>query len=327
MANLLRPKGEVFQFAASYGHEWKYREHMEIHAIPVGRGSVAGRTLLEGKTVQIPDVFADPEYKLTESAKIAGFRTTLGVPLLREGTPIGVITLQRRTVQPFTDKQIELVETFADQAVIAIENVRLFEAEQQRTRELAESLEQQTATSEVLRVISSSPGELEPVFSAMLENATRICEAKFGVMYRFDGEAFHLAAEVGSPPEYAKFQRERGPFQPTRGRMLERVMLTKEVCHTADAAAEAVPSMAAKFAGARTQVVVPMLKEGNLIGAIIIYRQEIRIHRQADCAAAKLRRPSRHRHREHAAAQRASRIAGTADRNFRGVEGHFEFAS
>jgi len=119
MANLLRPKGEVFQFAASYGHGRKYREHMESHAIPVGRGSVAGRTLLEGKTIQIPDVFADPEYKFTEAAKIAGFRTTLGVPLLREGTPIGVITLQRRTVQPFTDKQIELVTTFADQAVIA----------------------------------------------------------------------------------------------------------------------------------------------------------------------------------------------------------------
>jgi two-component system, NtrC family, sensor kinase len=133
MANLLRPKGEVFQFAASYGHEWKYREHMEIHAIPVGQGSVAGRTLLEGKTVQIPDVFADPEYKLTESAKIAGFRTTLGVPLLREGMPIGVIILQRRTVCPFTDKQIELAQTFADQAVIAIENVRLFDEVQTRT--------------------------------------------------------------------------------------------------------------------------------------------------------------------------------------------------
>jgi two-component system, NtrC family, sensor kinase len=146
----------------------------------------------------------------------------------------------------------------------------------QRTTDLTESLEQQTATSEVLKLISSSPGELEPVFQTLLENATRICEAKFGVLHRFDGETFHLAAEVGSPPEYAEFQRQRGPFQPTQGRLLQRVMLTKEVCHTADAAAEAVPSMAAKFASARTQVIVPMLKEGNLIGAIIIYRQEVR---------------------------------------------------
>ena len=147
---------------------------------------------------------------------------------------------------------------------------------ERRTRERDEALERETATSQVLRLISKSPGDLELVFRSILENATRICEAKFGVLHRFDGETFHLAAEVGSPPEYAEFQRQRGPFQPIQGRLLERVMLTKEVCHTADAAAEAVPSMAAKFAGARTQVVVPMLKEGNLIGAIIIYRQEVR---------------------------------------------------
>ena len=200
----------------------------------------------------------------------------LGVPLLREGIPIGVIALARSTVRPFTDKQIELVTSFADQAVIAIENVRLFEAEQQRTRELSESLDQQTATSEVLSVISSSPGELEPVFKAMLENATRICEAKFGVLYRFDGQAFHFAAEVGAPLEYTEFNRRRGPFQPLPGGQLERVMLTKQVSHTADVAAEAVPGIAAKLAGARAQVVVPMLKEGNLIGEIIVYRQEVR---------------------------------------------------
>ena len=213
-------------------------------------------------------MLADPEYRNTGYQQVFGYRTDLGVPLLREGTTIGVFSLTRNEVKPFTEKQIELVTTFADQAVIAIENARLLS-------ELRKSLEQQTATSEVLSVISSSPGELEPVFKAMLENATRICEAKFGVLYRFDGQAFHFAAEVGAPLEYTEFNRRRGPFQPVPGGHLERVMLTKQVSHTADAAAEAVPGIAAKLAGARTQVVVPMLKEGNLIGAIIIYRQEV----------------------------------------------------
>src|SRR5262249_31222600 len=153
-------------------------EERNRHIEP-GRGTVAGRTVLDRKTVHIPDVLADPEFTFFEFAKAGNVRTMLGVPLLREGTPIGVIVLSRRSVRPFADKQIGLVTTFADQAVIAIENVRLFDAEQQRTRELSESLEQQTSTSEVLRVISSSPGELEPVFQAMLENAARICEAKF----------------------------------------------------------------------------------------------------------------------------------------------------
>jgi len=129
---------------------------------------------------------------------------------MREGTAVGVIVLQRKIVRPFTDKQIALVTTFADQAVIAIENTRLL-------NELRESLDQQTATSEVLKVISSSPGELEPVFQAMLENAVRICEAKFGSLFRFDGQAFHFVAEVGTPLQYAEFERARGPFLPRPG--------------------------------------------------------------------------------------------------------------
>src|ERR1700730_9057796 len=139
MAAIVRPKGEIFQFAASYGYTSDYEAYMESHPIPSGRGSVAGRTVLEGRTVHIADVLADPEYKITERSKIGGFRTILGVPLLREGIPIGVIALQRNTVRPFTDKQIELVTTFADQAVIAIENVRLFEEVQKRTEDLSES--------------------------------------------------------------------------------------------------------------------------------------------------------------------------------------------
>jgi PAS domain S-box-containing protein len=152
---------------------------------------------------------------------------------------------------------------------------RLLSELRQRTADLTESLEQQTATSEVLQVISSSPGELEPVFQAMLENATRICEAKFGLLYRFDGNAFHLAAAVGTPPELAEFQRQRGAFQPRPDTRLDLVMRTKQVISTADVIAEAVPDIAAKLGGARSLVIVPMLKESALVGALSIYRQEV----------------------------------------------------
>ena len=144
------------------------------------------------------------------------------------------------------------------------------------TRERDEALEREKATSEVLRIISSSPGRLELVFQAMLENAVRICEAKFGVLYRFDGAAFHYAAEVGAPTAYTEFNRHRGPFRPQRGGRLQQVMLTKTFNHIADDAVSAIPGFAAKLAGAHTQVIVPMLKEDELVGAIIIYRQEVR---------------------------------------------------
>ena len=201
----------------------------------------------------------------------------LGVPLLREGSPIGVIALTRSVVRPFTDKQIELVRIFADQAVIAIENARLFEAEQQRTRELTESLEQQTATSEVLQVISSSPGDLEPVFQAMLENATRICEAKFGVVFSFDGNAFDVQAHVGSPPKLAEYINRTRPMpQPLPGSHLDRVKQTKRVSYTADYAAEGIAAPPVTLGGARSTVDVPMLKNGELVGAFSIFRQEVR---------------------------------------------------
>ncbi len=191
---ILRPSDGSGRYysAASFGHTPEYIDHMAALTFAPSRGTVVGRVLLERKAVQIPDVFADPEYEVTEIAKIGGFRTIIGAPLLREGVPIGIITLQRQNVQPFTDKQIELVTTFADQAVIAIENVRLFDEVQARTHELSESLEQQTATSEVLQVISSSPGELQPVFDAMLANATRLCEASYGVMWLSEGDGFRM---------------------------------------------------------------------------------------------------------------------------------------
>src|SRR5262249_5597437 len=169
----------LFHHVASYGHSPEHRRRMEREPVRPDHGSMPGRVLSEGKWVHIIDSQVDPDPQFSNGARSGNTRSLLGVPLVREGTPIGVLLLQRGIVQPFTDKQIELATTFADQAVIAIENVRLFEAEQERTRELTESLAQQTATSEVLGVISSSPGELQPVFRAMLESATRICEAKF----------------------------------------------------------------------------------------------------------------------------------------------------
>ena len=282
---VLRPAGKdaSYYVAASYRHTPEYNEHQRLLTFAPGRSGVVGRVLLEGKSVQIPDVLADPEYIFRKIARLGGFRTILGVPLLREGVPIGLLVLQRAAVRPFTDKQIKLVETFADQAVIAIENARLFEAEQQRRRELSESLERQTATSEVLQVISSSPGDLQPVFEAMLEKAVRICDAKFGNIFRWDRNALALVATHNIPPAFAELRR-RLPFRPGPDNPIGRMVATKAVVHVADLAAEQRyverrdPAMiaAVELGGVRSFVAVPMLKEGELIGALIVYRQEVR---------------------------------------------------
>jgi GAF domain-containing protein len=269
-------KNGLYYNVASHGYSPEHKARMERESFKVDRSSIVGRVVLDAKSVHLIDSQADPNPELVNRSRSGNIRTLLGVPLQREGMPIGVLLLQRTIVQPFTEKEIGLAETFADQAVIAIENVRLFEAEQQRTRELSESLEQQTATAEVLRVISSSPGELAPVFQSMLENATRICEAKFGTLFRFEGNAFHLAAQFGTPPELAEFQKRRGPFQPTPGSLFDDMMRTKQVSQTTDAAAEAVLRAPARLGGARSEVAVPLLKENELIGAITIYRQEVR---------------------------------------------------
>jgi two-component system NtrC family sensor kinase len=173
-----RPKDETYYYEATYGFSREYAEFVASHPAGIDRGTVSGRVLLERKIVHVFDVLADPEY----TQKIGGFRTLLGVPLLREGSPIGVIALGRNSVRPFTDKRIELAETFADQAVIAIENARLFEAEQQRARELTESLEQQTATSEILAAMSDSMTDSKPVFDAIVRNLLRLFGTRFATV-------------------------------------------------------------------------------------------------------------------------------------------------
>jgi GAF domain-containing protein/CheY-like chemotaxis protein len=276
-AFIFRREGTGYRLAANFGFAPDFKEYLEQHLIEPSRHSLVGRTTLEGRAVHIPDVVADPEYTWREAIERGGFRTMLGVPLLRERVPIGVFQMTRSVVRPFTDKQIDLLTTFADQAVIAIENARLFEAEQARTRELAESLEQQTATSEVLKVISSSPGELKPVFQAMLENATRICEANFGVLWLAEGDGFRAVALHGAPPAFAEERRRNPVIRPGSGHNLARMARTKAIVHIADISAdEQAAPVLAKLTGARTCIYVPMLKDDRLIGAIVIYRQEVR---------------------------------------------------
>jgi GAF domain-containing protein len=277
-----RPKGDAYPYVAQYGYTQEFNKYMREHPVVPDRGSVLGRAVAEGRVIQIPDVLADPEYGSSERQRIGGFRTTLGVPLLREKIPIGVIVLSRKTVRPFTDKQIELAETFADQAVIAIENVRLFDEVQARTRDLSESLQQQTATADVLKVISSSPGDLKPVFETMLASAMRICEAKYGHLLLYDGDSFHAAHLQDVPPSYRDIW-ERGPISPSPKVALGRLVRTKQVIQISDIKADPAYSerdplrvATVELAGARTLLAVPMLKEGQLAGAIVFYRQEVR---------------------------------------------------
>jgi GAF domain-containing protein len=277
-----------FQLAAMSEVGTDFAKFAREHSPQLDRHTAAGRAVLEMRTVHIPDVCQDSEFwwhdEERQRQSVGQYRTLLGVPLLREGAPFGAFTLMRTTAHPFTDKQIELVTTFADQAVIAIENTRLLNELRQRTDELSESLERQTATSEVLHVISSSPGELQPVFDAMLANATRLCEAKFGVMNLCEGDALRIVAMHGVPPTVAE-KLQIGPRHPSPNTALGRVARTRETVHVADAFTEpgffetppgfAGPQLSL-LAGARTLLAVPMLKENDLVGAIVIYRQQAR---------------------------------------------------
>jgi GAF domain-containing protein len=270
-ATIHRVDGQELRVAAHFGPV----PHRDIgDAIRLVRGSINGRAVLERAPVHVADLQVETR-EFPESIKIArelGFRACLGVPLLRKGVALGTICLRRVDAKLFTNKQIDLAKNFAAQAVIAIENTRLLNELHQRTDDLTESLEQQTATSEVLRVISSSPGELQPVFNAILDNATRICEAKFGTMFLREGDVFRFAAEVGTPSALAEHNRRSKQVTPTPGGGLDEILRTKQVRHIVDAATDVVPSISAKLGGARSTVYVPMLNDDQLIGVIIIYR-------------------------------------------------------
>jgi GAF domain-containing protein len=281
-AGLVLREGESLVFGAHHGPipiDWTRMQ--------IGRGWPAGRAVADRAPVHIHDLSTASD-EFPEGRQLAermGFRTIFATPLLRGVEAIGALVIRRREVRPFTPRQISLVTTFAEQAVIAIENARLLEQVQARTRELSESLEQQTATSEVLRVVSSSPGELQPVFETMLDNATRLCGAKFGNLFLREGDTFRAVAAHGPPGRYVEWYHSEPVVRLAEigGTPLARVAECKAVVQVADLREEQVylnksPRIVAmvESAGARAAVGVPMLKDTDLIGVIFIYRQEVR---------------------------------------------------
>ena len=249
---------------------------------PTGR-MIANKTVVHTANLAAEQTYIERDPDTVTSVEVGGVRSLLSVPMLKENELIGGFTLSRQEVRPFTDKQIELVKNFAAQAVIAIENARLLNELRQRTADLTEALEQQTATSEVLQAISSSFGDLEPVLATMLENAVRICDAKFGNIYRWDGEVLHLLASHNTPPAFAE-ARKRSPLRPPPETPVGRMLAHKAAFHSADMAAhpgyidrsDPGSIAAVELGGVRTILAIPMLKENELIGSFSVYRQEVR---------------------------------------------------
>src|SRR5436309_1841783 len=289
-ANLFLYEKDSFRIAAqqnaprAYAERWGPEPRLPRHSNPP---NPLARLAATKDIVDIVDLMTEQGYverdpRFVALVETAGARTHLLVPMLKDGELIGAIAIFRQEVRPLTSKQIELVKNFAAQAVIAVENTRLLNELRQRTGHLSEALEQQTATSDVLRVISSSPGDLQPVFEAILANATRICGAKFGTLYLYDGDAFHAAGFHNAPPAFIE-QRKRAPVRPGPDTSLGQAARTKQVAHILDSMEresyrrrDPFVVAGAELGGYRTIVSVPMLKEDRLIGVISIYRQEVR---------------------------------------------------
>jgi GAF domain-containing protein len=270
-------EGEVYRLAASHGFTPEHEEYIRQRPVPLDRGSCTGRTAIERRLVHIPDVLADPEFTWHGSQKLGGFRAMLGVPLLREGSCIGVMTITRTTPRAFTAKQIELVSTFADQAVIAIENTRLFEEVQARTKELQESLEYQTATSEVLSVISRSPDKLQPVLDEIAATSARLCEAEFSMLFRIEGDQLRMVANNESNATFVQYCIDH-PVPITRGSNTGRAAVDCRTIHTPDVHAdpENLRVEAYRLGGQRSVLSVPLHREGRAVGVITLMRSQVR---------------------------------------------------
>jgi len=278
---LFQQEGDHFRWVASFGHATEVHdrigEFFSAHKVVADRGSVTGRAALERRVVHIPDVLTDPDYTYGAAQAIGGYRATLGVPLLREGTVIGVIFVAKIAPQPFTQRQIDLVTVFADQAVIAMENARLLTELRQRTDEVSQALGQQTATSEVLKVISRSAFDLQVVLDTLTKFAAQLCDAEMAGIVRPRGEAHFWVTTLNFPAAFMEFVKIR-PILRDRGSVAGRVLLEGRVVHSPDVLADPDFTFgdAQKLGGYRTVLGVPLLREGNSIGVIILTRHEVR---------------------------------------------------
>jgi GAF domain-containing protein/HAMP domain-containing protein len=274
-ALIMRLQDGFYRMAASFGYTPEFVELMARSRLPPDRETVTGQTALERRVIHIHDTAAKPDYR-PPPLQAGEHRTALGVPLLRDDIAIGVIFLARSRVEPFTEKQIALVATFADQAVIAIENARLLRDLQGRTRDLQESLEYQTATSDVLKVISQSGADLEPVLQRLVESAARICNADKAVLQQLRDGLFRIAASFGLPQEWKEF-RARHPIAPDRGTPIGRMALERKVVHVEDALTdpEYTDAESRNLGEFRTMLAVPLFREGTVIGGLFLARSHV----------------------------------------------------
>jgi signal transduction histidine kinase len=276
-AFLFRLRDGGYHLSAAHGWTDEEIAWMTANPVPAGDGTLVGRTALRRQPVRFEDALTDPTYRWREAQQRLNLRSTLGVPLLRDGEPIGVFALARKRVEPFTEKQVELMTTFADQAVIAIENTRLLNEIQQRTKDLSESLEQQTATSEVLKVISRSRADLQPVLDTLVETAKRVCGADISFLFRLDGGVYRTAAWTGCPPEATAYIK-RNLIKAERGTIAGRTALEGKPVQILDVWTDPDYEWGefARLAGYRTGLGVPLLREGVCIGVITVNRSEVK---------------------------------------------------